>query len=336
MDRNASAIYWYNIRVYFSTHRKYSRFLLLRAYPHLRRSLASLAADGASRSAGVESVGAAAAVGDTGERRLLTALGAEREYLSRRRVNLMPRTGVVYAIVNPKTEELCYIGETLDFQTRKVNHLLLLRDGKHTNWKLQRLYKHLFQEGYTDFIWWLLAEVDEEHLNDSEISWTTVRSLGFDLCNISNGGDGRTGPRPPHSAETKAKIGAAHKGRALSEAHKEHLRGKKHTQAWKDAQSIRMQGNTFMAGKPSPRRGKTISEEHRLGLIEAKQRPGAVARGEASGMAKLTENDVREIRRSCARGERHCDIAKRFSVTPENIRCIEIGKTWKHVSVMEN
>ena len=75
----------------------------------------------------------------------------------------MFRYGVIYAIVNPKTQEFCYVGETLDFKTRPGNHMRLFRSGKHTIWELQRLYGHLIGDGYEDFTWIELQKADESH-----------------------------------------------------------------------------------------------------------------------------------------------------------------------------
>lgn len=248
----------------------------------------------------------------------------------------MSRTGLVYAIANPKTLQFCYIGETLDFPTRQVNHLRELRNGKHTNWKLQRLYKHLVADGFDDFIWVPLEWVIEEYLNDCEVGWIArMRMLGIDLYNISDGGDGRHGAKNPCSAETRAKISATLTGRKLPESVREKLRGRKHTEEWKDQASDRMKGNTLGIGKPSPRRGEQLSEEHRQKLIDAKANPNAAARGERAGAAKLTEDDVRAIRKAHVDGECYREIGGRFGISLQNVWYITNGITWKHVPTLE-
>jgi IS30 family transposase len=55
---------------------------------------------------------------------------------------------------------------------------------------------------------------------------------------------------------------------------------------------------------------------------------GTASRGEASGMAKLTEADVHEIRRLLRQGLSHPDIASRFNVGRTNIENIKAGRTW--------
>lgn len=59
--------------------------------------------------------------------------------------------------------------------------------------------------------------------------------------------------------------------------------------------------------------------------------PGVnVARGERSGHAKLTEVEVRAIRRACT-NELRKDVAARFGVSPATINDIFWRKTWAHV-----
>lgn len=55
------------------------------------------------------------------------------------------------------------------------------------------------------------------------------------------------------------------------------------------------------------------------------------ARGERQGSAKLTEDNVREIRRQKGRST-SADLATRFNVDASNIRLIWRRKGWAHVS----
>jgi hypothetical protein len=55
--------------------------------------------------------------------------------------------------------------------------------------------------------------------------------------------------------------------------------------------------------------------------------------GEAHGLAKLTENDVREIRKLFDEGMRITDLQIKFKDKGgrEAVRCAARRKTWKHV-----
>lgn len=57
-------------------------------------------------------------------------------------------------------------------------------------------------------------------------------------------------------------------------------------------------------------------------------------RGEQTGRAKLTENDVRRIRETAAvePREKHEHMARRFGVSKHTLRGVLYGKTWRHVA----
>ncbi len=56
------------------------------------------------------------------------------------------------------------------------------------------------------------------------------------------------------------------------------------------------------------------------------------ARGSRHGAAKLTERDVREIRRRYAKGrETFAALADAFGVSPQTIGLVIHRKTWTHV-----
>jgi hypothetical protein len=55
-------------------------------------------------------------------------------------------------------------------------------------------------------------------------------------------------------------------------------------------------------------------------------------RGENAGSAKLTENQVREIRRLAESGVTRKDISSMFGVNPSNISHIVLRRNWAHVA----
>ena len=60
-----------------------------------------------------------------------------------------------------------------------------------------------------------------------------------------------------------------------------------------------------------------------------KMAKGREARGETQGLAKLTEEQVKAIRRS---GVSHCAIARDYGIHESNVRQIRSYRTWKHVA----
>lgn len=54
-------------------------------------------------------------------------------------------------------------------------------------------------------------------------------------------------------------------------------------------------------------------------------------RGETSKQAKLTESDVREIRRLVAAGQTQISIAEKFGVSRQSISAIKTRRNWRHL-----
>ena len=72
---------------------------------------------------------------------------------------------------------------------------------------------------------------------------------------------------------------------------------------------------------------ENIRHAFRTGLVQP-QHPG---RGDASIASKLTEVQVREIKRRLAAGERICDMARDYPVSKGAISEIKAGRSWGHV-----
>jgi predicted XRE-type DNA-binding protein len=69
---------------------------------------------------------------------------------------------------------------------------------------------------------------------------------------------------------------------------------------------------------------------------EDKLRDGTLARGEKHGCAKLTEEQVREIRKLALKGElTQKEIAEIFGITRANVSMLKRGKTWSHLKEEE-
>ena len=61
------------------------------------------------------------------------------------------------------------------------------------------------------------------------------------------------------------------------------------------------------------------------------QHPETVTKGEQHGNAKLTENDVREIRRLRANGTPRQTVAQMFGISQSNVKQITARTAWAHV-----
>lgn len=66
-----------------------------------------------------------------------------------------------------------------------------------------------------------------------------------------------------------------------------------------------------------------------LSNVKDRNKKGRTARGEQSGMAKLTDREIRKIRLD---GRQHRSIAKDYNVCKSTISYIKNGRLWSHVS----
>lgn len=65
-------------------------------------------------------------------------------------------------------------------------------------------------------------------------------------------------------------------------------------------------------------------------MAKAKGRRKA-ARGEVHGMARLSQEQVLEIRRLADAGISRAEICKRFGISKTCVRLIIVRKTWRHL-----
>lgn len=84
--------------------------------------------------------------------------------------------------------------------------------------------------------------------------------------------------------------------------------------------------SNFDWSKPARMRGKKHS-------LETLTQMSQVQRGSGNANARLTENQVVEIKRMLTLGLDRQDIADSFDVSKQAISAIATGRNWKHVSI---
>ena len=267
----------------------------------------------------------------------------------------------IYSLIDPRDGEIKYVGKTKDPAERLKSHL---HDAKRTNtpknaWllKLQRL-------GLKPQIR-VLEEVERSKWPEAERKWIArLRHKGCPLKNICEGGKGRNGPLSEKAKrklskagwgrivteETRRKIGNAHRGRKLSEEAKAKIgaanRGRKCTAEMRSAISRAQKGKPKSAGHRRKiglaHKGRAFSEETRAKMRAARKgwRPPPEltetqrekCKGEGNGKAKLTTNQVLEIRKRYATEDTsYHKLAEDYPVTFSAIHRIVAGETWKHL-----
>ncbi len=139
----------------------------------------------------------------------------------------------IYALVDPRDQQVRYIGKADDPQKRYWNHLADQERNHRTNW-IALLRRLGLKPGLV-----ILEAVSVEHWEEAEKRWIAKFP---DLVNGTAGGDSppdQTGYRHTEESrqrigaasrmrtrteECRLKIGAAHKGKTISPEHRERLR----------------------------------------------------------------------------------------------------------------
>jgi hypothetical protein len=98
----------------------------------------------------------------------------------------------VYALCDPRTDEIRYIGKTCTGLQRIRDHFWACRKNKKLyHLHIYRWMRCLLKDGYKPVIKILKECTDENDLNESEISLIRYyRSIGTRLTNCTDGGDG--------------------------------------------------------------------------------------------------------------------------------------------------
>jgi hypothetical protein len=129
-------------------------------------------------------------------------------------------TWKIYSLTDPRDGRVRYVGKTNDIRIRLSNHVsqaLHYRKRNHrVNW-----IRSLVEGGQLPVL-----SILEEGAGDwaaAEKKWIArFRQAGYELVNATDGGEGNEGGH--HSVETRAKIGAAGKGRPCTAETREKMR----------------------------------------------------------------------------------------------------------------
>ena len=238
----------------------------------------------------------------------------------------------IYAIKN-KINNKMYIGKSVNVHKRKSYHFWLLRSNNHFNPKLQSAFNKYGEENF-EFV--ILEKCNKDELDDKEIKYINrynTTNNGYNICEGGKGGLGRT-----LSEETKQKISNANTGRKQDEVAKKR-KSEAMKELWKTAEFRKK-----MKQRPKPKpwnKGRRLTEEEKKHLSEKlkgrriteehKKKLHELYKGEKSLTAKLTEQQVIEIRLRFLKGERQCDIKKDYQVSAQTIYDIVRNRRWRHL-----
>lgn len=209
----------------------------------------------------------------------------------------------IYGIKNTINDKI-YIGKTgMNFGDRWDSHRSLLRNNNHDNPYLQRAWNKYGSESF-DFI--IVEECQVAELDDKEKYWIKYyKDLNLSY-NILDGGDGFNNLGTHLSEETKRKIGEKNRINGL---------GRKAS-----AETRKKMSEAHKGYRPTPEAIAKTAEASRQAM---QANPP---------LAKLTPDDVRQIRYLNGEGVKSKDLAEQFNVSYQCIRDVILGKRWSHVT----
>lgn len=248
----------------------------------------------------------------------------------------------IYGLIDPRTSEIRYIGYTPDLDKRLRYHI---KDSKKEHNHKANWIKQLLREGLKPEIT-ILQEVPYNQWAIAEMAWIRLGwEEGWPLTNDTEGGGGILGHK--HSDEEKQR----RRERMLGE--KNPFFGRKHTEETRlimkekrklqkssrlgqhhtEETKLKMKEYKHMLGKHhSEETKRKISEaqkgnKHGLGRIFSFEAREKISLGNRGKHSKITEDQVREIRRRRNNGESQTNLAKEFGILQSTVSNIVRRKT---------
>lgn len=241
----------------------------------------------------------------------------------------LPRTAYIYALLDPDTDEIRYIGWTKQPPIRFSGHIsdAKRRCKSHCN----RWVATLLECGKLP-VMQIIEETDTDHFAERECYWIDYhRSIGTRLTNTADGGSGApgvhlsdehkkrlseiakaSGRKPPNTPEVRAKISATNTGR-------------------KDSVDVRKR-------KSEARKGIPLTDKHKQHLRDSRSLMLASEKGQqlketiSRAYGKLTDAQVIEVWRLAHEGVlSQRIIAERYGIPASTVSQIKNGKRYKYV-----
>lgn len=120
----------------------------------------------------------------------------------------------IYGLVDPRTQELRYVGKANDLYERLKQHIWQRHHQNHRS----KWIASVIKSGFLPDIF-LIEEVEISKWQESERFWINYfKFIGANLVNHTNGGEGGGGYK--HTEEAKRKISESKIGKPISENHK--------------------------------------------------------------------------------------------------------------------
>lgn len=239
----------------------------------------------------------------------------------------------IYLICDPRSGEPRYVGVT----SQKLRERMRVHryTAKKTNepWPLYKWWRKIDGLGLEPIV--EVIEVTEDR--HREAFWIAhYRQKSDSLLNVQPGGD-----FPPSlNPDTARKIGDALRGRKQTLEHRLNS-GRARLGLRPTPEAIAKRKATVANRSPEERArySANVSAARRKAIAEGRltfpkgrvNPPESIPRGEKNGLAKLSDDDVIEMRRLFALGASTSAISRKFGVSQPNAHRIIVGQTWKHL-----
>lgn len=248
----------------------------------------------------------------------------------------------IYALCDPDTGEIRYVGQTTDIERRYKQHLQVI--GKPNTYRKSWI-QSLLKQG-KEPVMRILEEATDDAWIEREKWWINeMRRQGARLTNLTNGGDGVNGLK--HTEEARRKMSEKAKGRAISHATRQKL-SLIHKARMSTIESRQWVSQVHKGRKRSPetrkkqsevRMGMKFSESHVANMSrvrkgkpahnKGKPAPDTVKMGVSLAQRKLTPEQLEEIRDLLATGMyTGRQIASMYGVSSPLISLIKKGYTY--------
>jgi hypothetical protein len=233
-------------------------------------------------------------------------------------------TDCIYGLVDPRSNEVRYIGKTNQKPSYRLVQHLHQAETQDGNSHLLNWLRQLLAEGLAPDI--RILEVLEEWADwqERERIWIAqTRAAGWRLTNMTDGGEGTLNP----SKEIRQQRSERMKGNTYAVGNR-NAAGKRSQEFCERMAEIARQNKNAL--------GHTVSQEARDGISESLkqfyQSGGERMAGEKNGQAKLTAERVREIRkRHAAGGISMRALGRQYGMSASAIEKVIHRETWKHV-----
>lgn len=233
-------------------------------------------------------------------------------------MSLIQQSGI-YQIRNTVNGKV-YIGSAHSFFKRRSAHFTSLRRGDHHSEPLQRSWK---KHGESAFVFEPLLVCDKSQLLMYEQLLIDGMNPFYNICRIAGN---CVGISP--SAETRAKIGAAHKG--LKRSEETRLRMSLAAKGKKKSPEHVAKMSQQRKGKPKGPK----SEASKLAIIESKRKNFKVKTDSSTRVGrvcKFSEADIIEIRKMWELKLSYKSIAEKFGVAYQTIGSIIRRETYGYI-----